>query len=150
VTDQASLSLSPPRALYGALMAVACVVAAGVAAGANSALGGDGRTGLLAAITVATGSGATFIPAVFARRLDGRAANFGVQVFFASALRALLIFGIAFTLDASRDLGAARRPFWIATLCGAALVLVAESSVAIVLLARIERLRSGLRPVTSG
>lgn len=135
--------LSPSAALYGGLMAAACVAALAATVAAGLALGGGQRAAMLAAGAVGVGSMATFLPLL----LSGVGA-FGVRVLFASVVRMLVILCLAWMMDLAGIIdpaSPARRAFWLAAFCGGAFILVAESVVAVSLLARIERQKSGGR-----
>jgi hypothetical protein len=146
VTDPAIAAPEPRKALYGGLMAGACAAAVGCSALVVLGLGGGGKAALLSATAVGAGSVVTIFPALF----SGRGIDFGQRVLFSSMARMLLILALALVWDVTRDLGDSRRAFFIATLCGAALVLVAEATVAIVLLTAIERTKATAQPARRG
>ncbi len=129
-----------PKGRYAALMAPACAAAAVGAWLVARMMGGDTSTQTLAAACVAAASVVTFLPALLAGNTRGGGTNFGVLVLAASMSRTLMLLVLALVMSETREL--ASRPFWIGILAGGGLVLIVESSLAVMFLARLERQRT--------
>ncbi|MBL8763680.1 MAG: hypothetical protein JNM07_05375 [Phycisphaerae bacterium] len=127
----------PPRGPFAVPMLAATVLAIALAAGTSLALGGDARTSTLASLTLTLASAATLFPILASRFIAPSA--WGVTVFAAGFVRMLLVIGVGFALDRTREL--AREPFWIGLLAGALTVLIVETALAVLILSKLERSR---------
>jgi hypothetical protein len=126
-----------PRGTYAAIMALATLVAIGVAAGVSLLMGAPERVAMLAVIAIAAGSFATFVPAAF----NVEKQTWGMVVLAGSMGRMLLILAIMLILERTRDLGDSRTALWIGVLCGAATILVIEAVASIRIIASMDKPR---------
>lgn len=134
---------APNKALFGGVMGLAWVVAVGAAILVAQSLGGAGQPATLAAAAVALGGLVTFAP-LLAR--GAAASHFGVFVLGASGARLLLILAIGFAFHQTKDLGEAKKAFWVATMAGAGLILIVESALAVRMLTRLEHAKANSTP----
>lgn len=116
-------------------MAITTVIAVAFAGAIAMLMGAPERVVLLTVLAVAAGSLATFLPAI----LSVERQSWGLVVLGASMARTMLILVCALLFDKTRDLGDARTALWIGAMCGAGLVLIVESVVAVRVLAAMDR-----------
>ena len=130
-----SAAIQPPRAAYAGLMLVAVAAGLGLTAFVGYRIGGGAQTLMFALSALGIASLATFLPSIIVTRSGTQ--SWGLIVLGASMVRALGALVLGYIFESSNSLD--RRPFWIGLVSGAALILVAESVAAIMILARIER-----------
>lgn len=112
-------------------MLAAIGLGAAVAFATGLALDGSSRTAGMSAAIVAVASLVSLLPGL----LQLRAENWGLAVLGASMARVLLVIAIGFAAGPAGD----RRAFWLGLVAGAVVVLIAETSLAISALQRMER-----------
>ncbi|MBS0186503.1 MAG: hypothetical protein JSS51_00440 [Planctomycetes bacterium] len=126
---------SPPRALYGLLMAG--FVALGALAAYAVGLRGSADSANLAAMAVLLAGFLGLIPAVL--RLRGGMQTWGLLVFGAGMARMLALLAIAVYFSMMREV--VKQPFWLGVVSGGVIVLVLETVAAFVILNRFESAR---------
>lgn len=126
---------SPPRALYGLLMAGFVVL--GSLAAYVVGLRGSAESANLAAMAVLLAGFIGLIPAVL--RLRGEMQTWGLLVFGAGMARMLALLAIAVYFSMMREV--VKQPFWLGVVSGGVIVLVLETVAAFVILNRFESAR---------
>lgn len=126
----------------GLMLGAICLgVAAGI--GAVMLAGGSTPTATWASVGLSIACLPTILPAI----LHVRPSNWGTLVFASSAARLLLMIGVGFAIVNGQSVD--RKPFWVAMLTGAIVVLLIETIVASLTIARRERSRDASdRPVS--
>lgn len=114
-------------------MLLATLVAMGLAWGVARSLGANAATERTLLLALLAGSFATAGPAVFSIGKD----HWGIAVLVGGMIRGLVIFGVCMM---ARETGAEilRRPLFLGALCGAVLLMIVESALAIRILSRLE------------
>ncbi len=130
------------RGHYLGLMLGAISLAVASAIGVVLLKGSSTPTGQWAAIGLAVASLPTLLPAL----LRVHASNWGTLVFASSAARMLLVIAVGFAVSTGQAVD--RKPFWFALLAGAIVVLLIESLVASIAIARRERLLGHTPPAS--
>ncbi len=123
-----------PRAAYGLAMLLTTLVAVGVAWGVARGLGSNGVTERTLLLAFLAGSFATAGPVVLRVGKD----HWGVLVLVCGMLRGLVIFGVCM-MARETDPEILRRPLFLGGLCGAVLLMVVESILAIRILSGLEK-----------
>lgn len=124
---------SPSRALHLSVMLGVTALALGTTWVTARTMGGSSTTAGLAALSLVIASVASLGPVVLSVKRE----SWGVLVFGSSIARMLLVLAVGYWIDAANQLD--RGPFWMSLVLGAVLVLIAETTVAVVTLTRLER-----------
>ena len=125
----------PPRARYAGAMLLASVLGVACAYLVAARLDAGDDAPLVAAAVVAGAALVGFIPAVI-----GTAQYFGVAVLMASVSRLLIV--LTASLVATKVGDTPARPLWIGAVSGTVLILIAESTLSILVISAMDRRRT--------